>query len=91
VDPLGARKNMPYVVVQIFYTISIPFGLSSNLLVLFAWEEILSQSIKVSPFLSRLLIPFLVCVIILFFLDLAGNQSTQHSFLSSLSISFQRT
>jgi hypothetical protein len=81
VNPLGARKNMPYVVVQLFYTISLPFGLASNLLVLFAWEEILSQSIRVSPFLSRLLIPFLVLVIILFLLDLAGNQYKIH-FLS---------
>jgi hypothetical protein len=59
----------------------IPFWSVKQLLVLFAWEEIFSQSIRVSPFLSRLLIPFLVLVIILFLLDLAGNQYNIH-FLS---------
>jgi hypothetical protein len=74
-DPLGAFRDMPYQVVQIFITISLPFGLASNLLILFTWQEILSQSIKVAPFLTRLLVPFLIVVTIVFLLDLAGGIS----------------
>jgi hypothetical protein len=72
---------MPYQVVQIFYTISLPFGFSSNLLVLFTWQEVLKKDVRVASFLSRLLVPFLVVVAILFLLDLAGISTTIHFFM----------
>jgi hypothetical protein len=85
VDPLGSKKLVPYQGSQILITLSFPFCIASNLLVLFYWQELLSKKyIKVSPFLNRLIVPFIVFVIILILLDLAGNTIfLSHSFLNS--------
>jgi hypothetical protein len=73
VDPLGSHKIIPYRGSQIIITLSFPFGIASNLLVLFYWQEILSKrNMKVAPFLRRLIAPFIIFVILLFLLDLAG-------------------
>jgi hypothetical protein len=74
VDPLGSKKLVPYRGSQILITLSFPFCIASNLLVLFYWHELLSKrNMKVSPFLQRLVVPFIVFVAILLILDLAGN------------------
>jgi len=74
VDPLGSRKIVPYRGSEILITLSFPFGIASNLLILFYWQELLSKrNMKVSPFLKRLVVPFIIFVILLILLDLAGN------------------
>jgi hypothetical protein len=73
-DPLDATRLIPYIWEQILLTIYFPFGVASNLLFLFCWQEILTmKNMKVSPFLSKLLVPFIVVSIILFLLDLAAG------------------
>jgi len=74
VDPLGSRKIVPYRGSEILITLSFPFGIASNLLILFYWQELLSKrNMKVSPFLKRLVVPFIIFVILLILLDLAGG------------------
>jgi hypothetical protein len=74
VDPLGATRLLPYLWDQILQTIYFPFGVASNLLYLFCWQEILTmKNMKVSPFLSKLLVPFIIVSVFLFLLDLAGG------------------
>jgi hypothetical protein len=67
------QKSVPYQHNQILVSISNPFGIASTLLVLFYWQEIFDKRImKLSPFLKRLVIPFLIFVALVFLLDLAG-------------------
>jgi hypothetical protein len=74
VDPLDATRLIPYLWNQVLQTIYFPFGVASNLLFLFCWQEILTmKNMKVSPFLSKLLVPFIVVSIFLFLVDLAGG------------------
>jgi Mn2+/Fe2+ NRAMP family transporter len=83
VDPLGARKILPYKVTQVLFSVSLPFGIASSLLVLFYWEEIFDKrNMKLSPFLRRLVLPFLIFVALVVLLDLAGSIFTSLSFHS---------
>lgn len=79
--PLSSKPN--------FLSVSFPFGIASNLLVLFYWQEIFDKrNMKLSPFLRRLVVPFLVFVALVVLLDLAGPISKQHFLSSFVSFSY---
>lgn len=86
-DPLGSRKIIPYRGIQIMATLSLLFHIAGDLLILFYWQEILTRhSLQVSPFLSKLIAPFIILVVVLFLLDLAGIASFFFFFFFLLSL-----
>jgi hypothetical protein len=76
VDPLFIHRITHYTASQVLITFSFPFGMATNFLVIFYWQEVLSKrrtKLTVSPFLERLKPLFIVVIIVLFILDLAGG------------------
>jgi hypothetical protein len=74
VDPLQSRTLLPYLAIQLFYTISWPFVIMNLLLISFYWHELMQKSaMTMNTFLAKLRIPFWVLFAVLLALDLTQS------------------
>jgi hypothetical protein len=70
VDPLSCYFVFGYTVGSFIDTVSVPYGVATFVLISFYWHEMLGSTVKINPFLRKLLIPFFVITLALIAADL---------------------
>jgi hypothetical protein len=70
VDPMSCHFVFVYTVGSFIDTISLPYGVATFVLISFYWHEMLGSTVKINPFLRKLLIPFFVITLLLIAADL---------------------
>jgi hypothetical protein len=73
IDPFGGWEMMPIAFCRIFATTSVPITIASVLLFTFYWQELVSGSLIVSPFLTRSKIPAAILITCLMILEIISS------------------